>query len=262
MTKKITAYKGFDKDWKCRDFKFEVGKSYEAEGKIEACTNGFHACESPLDVFGYYPPGTSRFAVVELFGETAKETGGDSKVAAAKITVTAELALPEFLSKAVEFIIAKAKKSKTETGYQSAASNTGNRSAASNTGYQSAASNTGNRSAASNTGDYSAASNTGDYSAASNTGYQSAASNTGNRSAASNTGDYSAASVEGENAIAVAHGLGSKAKASKGSALVVSEFDDEGILIKIHSGIAGKTKGVKPGTWYRAEKGKLVEVKS
>ena len=63
--KKIIAYKGFDKDFKCRDFQYEVGKTYEMDGNIKCCNRGFHACESPMEVFDHYDMLTSRFAAVE-----------------------------------------------------------------------------------------------------------------------------------------------------------------------------------------------------
>ena len=52
----IASIKGFDADWTCRGFKFEIGKTYEVGGKIKACSNGFHACptdEHPLSVFEF-----------------------------------------------------------------------------------------------------------------------------------------------------------------------------------------------------------------
>ena len=44
---KIIAYKGFDKDFKCRGFQYEVGNTYEMDDDVECCSRGFHACESP-----------------------------------------------------------------------------------------------------------------------------------------------------------------------------------------------------------------------
>ncbi|EPO5639698.1 DUF7666 domain-containing protein [Pseudomonas aeruginosa] len=192
----VTAYKGFKQDLTCRDYQFEIGGTYKHEGEVEACSSGFHSCEYPLDVFGYYAPGESRFAIVKASGQLSRHDD-DSKIASATLVVEAEISMPTMISRALDWIMSKVDKSVEQTVVGGTASNTGDYSAASNTGDYSAASNTGDYSAASNTGNRSAASNTGDYSAASNTGDYSAASNTGNRSAASNTGDYSAASNTG-----------------------------------------------------------------
>ncbi|EAO5301562.1 hypothetical protein RCB67_002506 [Salmonella enterica] len=214
MTKEIVTFKGFNKDLKCRDFQFEIGKTFHHDGKVEACVSGFHACECPFDVFSYYSPADSRFAETISFGITDREEDGDTKIASASITIKAELTLPQFIQRGIEWIWSKIDKSleqqimcgnrsaATNTGNRSAATNTGNRSAATNTGYRSAATNTGDCSAATNTGNRSAATNTGYQSAATNTGYQSAATNTGNRSAATNTGYQSAATNTGNRSAA------------------------------------------------------------
>ncbi|HEP7922300.1 TPA: hypothetical protein VDT18_006285 [Pseudomonas aeruginosa] len=281
----VTAYKGFKQDLTCRSYQFEIGGTYKHDGEVEACASGFHSCEYPLDVFGYYAPGDSRFAIVKASGQLSRHDD-DSKIASATLVVEAEISMPTMISRAIDWIMARLDSSveqtvvgdtASNTGYQSAASNTGDRSAASNTGYQSAASNTGDRSAASNTGDRSAASNTGDYSAASNTGYQSAASNTGDRSAASNTGDYSAASntgdrsaasntgdysaaeVSGKESVAASLGIEGRARASAGSAIVLCHRDDEGRLIHIRASKVGEN-GVEPDTWYQLNaEGEFVE---
>ena len=164
----IIAYKGFNTDLTCRDFQFQIGETYTHEGKVEACASGFHACENPLDVFGYYNP-TSRFAIVECLGEINKESNGDSKIACGSIHIKAEIGLPTLISKAVDLILSKIK---WETAEES---NTGHYSAATNTGDQSAATNTGNYSAATNTGYRSAAEVTGSHSVAAAFGYESKA---------------------------------------------------------------------------------------
>ncbi|MGU1138054.1 DUF7666 domain-containing protein [Pseudomonas aeruginosa] len=197
----VTAYKGFKQDLTCRGYQFEIGGTYKHDGEVEACASGFHSCEYPLDVFGYYAPGESRFAIVKASGQLSRHDD-DSKIASATLVVEAEINMPTMISRAIDWIMNKVDKSVEQTVVGETASNTGNQSAASNTGDYSAASNTGNQSAASNTGDYSAASNTGNRSAASNTGDYSAASNTGNRSAASNTGNRSAASNTGNRSAA------------------------------------------------------------
>ena len=139
--KEIIAYKGFNQDWTCRGYQYEVGKTYVHKGDVKACGSGFHACEYPLDVLSYYSPAVSKFAVVKMSGETSKDSD-DTKIASAKITIETEINLPEMVKKAVEWI-------KGKVDWDAAkVSNTGDLSVATNTGYQSAATNTGDWSAA------------------------------------------------------------------------------------------------------------------
>ncbi|EEI7352490.1 hypothetical protein G4E67_003997 [Salmonella enterica] len=280
MTKEIVTFKGFNKDLKCRDFQFAIGETFHHDGKVEACGSGFHACECPFDVFSYYPPAESRYAETISFGVIYREEIGDTKIASASITIKAELTLPQFIQRGIEWIWSKIDKSLEQqimtgnrsaatntgnrsaainTGDRSAATNTGNRSAATNTGNQSAAINTGDRSAATNTGDRSAATNTGDRSAATNTGNRSAATNTGNRSAATNTGYQSAAEVSGSQSVAASLGIEGKARASEGGAIVLCYRDEDGELIHIRASKVGEN-GVMPDTWYQLnEDGEFVE---
>ena len=137
----IIAYKGFNTDLTCRDFKFKIGETYTHDGKVEACASGFHACENPLDVFNYYNP-TSRFAIVECSGEISKASDGDSKIACGSIHIKAEIGLPTLISKSVDFILSKIKwdtAKESNTGNYSVAEVTGSRSVAAAFGYESKA---------------------------------------------------------------------------------------------------------------------------
>lgn len=64
----MKAYKGFNKDMTCRDFQYEVGKTYETD-EADLCNSGFHACENPLDCFRYYSPGKSKYCEKEGRGK-------------------------------------------------------------------------------------------------------------------------------------------------------------------------------------------------
>ena len=66
--KVIKSYKGFDSSLSCRGFQYEVDKEYEMDGYIKCCERGFHACESPLEVFDHCDMLKSRFVEVEQSG--------------------------------------------------------------------------------------------------------------------------------------------------------------------------------------------------
>ena len=143
----IESIKGFGLDWKCRGFQFEIGKTYEHEGAVTVCNSGFHAISGhPLEVFDYYSPADSRYALVTQGGAFARD-GHDSKVASAKITIGIELHLHDLIQRAVQWVFDRAKPTEgaQTTGAPGAASSTGAQGAASSTGDYGAASSTGAR---------------------------------------------------------------------------------------------------------------------
>ncbi|HBH1807171.1 TPA: PPE family protein [Clostridioides difficile] len=149
----IEGYKVFNPDWTCRNFKYEVGKTYEHDGDIEVCEAGFHFCQKAIDCFNYYSfDNKNKVAKIEAIGLI--KTDGDKSVTN-KITIVKEIEWEELLN--IVNI------GNNNTGY----GNTGDY----NTGYG----NTGNW----NTGNY----NTGNH----NTGYCNSGNwNTGNY----NTGNH------------------------------------------------------------------------
>ena len=72
----MKGYKAFDKNWRCRGFQYEIGKTYElsSEETLKICECGFHFCKNPIDVFGYYPMNdNTMIAEVEALGEIQQE---------------------------------------------------------------------------------------------------------------------------------------------------------------------------------------------
>lgn len=100
---KITAYKGFDKNFQCMGFQYEVGKEYKSGKTVKVCRSGFHACTNPLEVWDYYPVYNSRFAEVELGGVIDKERG-NSKICSSEIKIKKELTLSDYIGLCVAWM--------------------------------------------------------------------------------------------------------------------------------------------------------------
>ena len=254
----MRAFKGFNKDLTCRGYQYEEGKEFHTE-RAECCDTGFHACEYPLDCFGYYDPAHSVFHEVELSGEMDK-SGDNTKVCATDIKIGARLSIAGLVKMAIDFTMSKVNKeagsderhgfasatgnygassatgncgassatgncgASSATGYKGASSATGYKGASSATGNCGASSATGNCGASSATGDYGASSATGDYGASSATGDYGASSATGNCGASSATGYKGASSVSDPTGVAVAWGHEARAKGCKGAHLILSDW--------------------------------------
>lgn len=206
----MKAYKGFDKDLKCRNFQYEVGKAYE-EKDAQICKTGFHACENPLNVLLYYPPcHGNRYCEVEQDGKFS-ENGDDSKIASTKIEINKEISLTELIQAAIDKSGESGTYSKKAVD-RTVAENAEKYSIALNKGHNSVAANAGNYSLATAANIVSIAANTGDcsvaysqkaHSIAANTGDSSAAVSDGCHSIAANTGEYSVAMGAGDGSVAI-----------------------------------------------------------
>lgn len=252
----MSAYKGFDKDLRCRGFQYEVGKTYE-EKEAKVCEKGFHACANPLNVLQYYPPcHENRYCEVEQDGDFF-ENGDDSKIASTKIEISNEISLEELIQAAMDKT-GESEICSVNTGDHTVAENAENCSIALNKGYGSIAANAGDHSLATTTRNFTIAANTGDYSVAwgqaghsiaANIGDGSAALSDGYRSIAANTGVCSAAINYGKDSVAINTGDQSTAinKAVRSVALNMggraeASVTEEG-SIAIATGIQSRAKG-------------------
>ena len=103
----ILSFKGFNKDLKCRDFQYKIGRTYVQEGEIKCCEKGFHACKFPTDVFGYYPPiDDNRYCIVTQSGDIAESNNlADSKVASSKIFIKSEVSAEQLIEFGINYIL-------------------------------------------------------------------------------------------------------------------------------------------------------------
>lgn len=220
MSDKITAYKGFDKDLRCRGFQYEVGKEYEIDGEVKVCKRGFHACAAPLDVFKYYTPANSRYCVVEQSGRLSYD-GKDSKIASSKIKIGAEINLTALANAHVEWVKSKSG-TECDDGKGAAAGDCG-------------------------------AATAGDCGAAA-AGHKGAAA-VGCRGVATSKGSVSV----GVNGCGLARGVNVKARGGMGAILTICVEDKRCDIAEWKSFVVdGET--IKADTWYTLKDGEIVEV--
>ena len=190
----IKSYKGFDKNLKCRDFQYEIGKEYEMDGEIKVCNRGFHACESPFDVFDHYTMIDSRFCEVEQDGNISKEDRG-TKICSSKIKIKAELKLADMIYLGVEWLKEITSPEKIKTSIKDNSSGYGAKIGSS--GYGAKIGSSGNDAQIGSSGD----------------GAQIGSS-----------GDGAQIDSTGEGCVIMCAGINSVAKASKGSWITLSEW--------------------------------------
>ena len=92
----IHSFKVFNPDWKCRGFQFEVGKTYQHNGGVVACSLGFHACKKVSDCFSYYDFNpNNKIAAVLQWGKI--DDSENYKVASEYIKIIKEISWAEML---------------------------------------------------------------------------------------------------------------------------------------------------------------------
>ena len=241
----MKAYKGFDKDLKCKDFQYEIGKTYE-EPTAELCNSGFHACERPLDVFRYYAPSKmSRYCEVNL-DDVSDRMSCDSKCCGKKIAVKAEIGIAGLVKAQIQYVKEHTTSKHTDPKQATA----GNFGAA-----------TAGDSGAATAGNFGAA--TAGDSGAATAGFSGAA--TAGKFGAATAGKYGAATSRGsvsvgENGCGLVRGANVKIKGGMGAILVIAVEDVDGYGIKEWKSVVVDGETVKPDTFYTLKDGELVEV--
>ena len=239
----ITSYKGFDKNMKCRGFKYEVGKEYEMDGEIKCCNRGFHACKSPMEVWDYYDMLNSRYAEVEQSGKIDEEEKS-TKVCSSHIKIKAELKLADIINIGVEWLKDVTSPSKVKT--DGALNDNGDR--------KKQIGSSGYSAKIGSSGDYAKIGSSGDSAQIGSSGYSAKIGS---------SGDYAKIDSTGEDSVIMCAGNESKAKAKVGSWITLAEWkwsDEKNRNVPV----CVKTEyvdgeNIKADTWYKLENGKFVE---
>ena len=233
----IVAYKAFDENFRCRDFQYEVGKEYEIKGEIKCCKRGFHACESPMEVFDYYDMFNSRFAEVEQSGQIDKEDDNNStKICSSRIKIKTELKLADIINLGIEWLkdITSSSKVKADTYLND---NGGDSAQIGSSCYSAKIGSSGDSAKIGSSGNYAQIGSSGNY------------------AKINSTGEYSVIMCAGKN---------SAAKAKAGSWITLSEWvydEEKGITIpKCVKTEYVDGKRIKADTWYKLIDGEFTEL--
>ena len=257
----IKSYKGFDKNLKCRDFQYEIGKEYEMDGEIKVCSRGFHACESPLEVFDYYPMIGSRFCEVEQDGNISKEDRG-TKICSSKIKIKAELKLADMINLGVEWLKEITSPEKIKTSIKDNSS--GDDAKIGSSGYGAQIGSSGNGAKIGSSG-YGAKIGSSGYGAQiGSSGNDAKIGSSGYGAKIGSSGNGAQIDSTGEDCVIMCAGINSVAKASKGSWVTLSEwsYSEEK---KRYIPVCVKTEFVdgekiKADTYYKLDGGVFKEI--
>ena len=249
MEEKIIAYKGFNKDLTCRGFQYEIGKEYE-EKEVSVCEGGFHACENPFDVLGYYGDVLdNRFCKVEQSGTIKKD---DKKQASSKIKVVAEIGFTGLFKAGIEWI--EEVTNPTHIIAETRGKNNKDKIGSS-----------GNYAQIGSSGDYAQIGSSGDYAKIGSSGDSAKIGSSGNYAKIGSSGDYAKIDSTGEDSVICCAGNNSIVKAKKGSWVTLSEWKyskekERNVPICVKTEFVDGER-IKTDTWYKLENGEFVEVK-
>ena len=289
MSDIIKSYKGFDKDLCCCGFQYEVGKEYEIEGEIECCRRGFHACESPLEVFDHYDMLTSRFCEVEQSGEIDRGDEVEStKVCSSKIKVKAELKLADLINIGVEWLKKVTLRNKIKdadinssgnyakigssgnyakigsSGNSAQIGSSGNSAQIGSSGVSAKIGSSGNSAKIGSSGDYAKIGSSGNSAQIGSSGNSAQIGSSGNYAKIGSSGNFAKIGSSGEDSVIMCAGLGSVVKAKVGSWITLAEWEynkDKGrrvpTCVKTEFVDGERIKG---DTWYKLEDGEFKEV--
>ena len=247
----MKSYKGFDKNLKCRDFQYEIGKEYEMYGEIKLCSRGFHACESPFEVFDHYSMIGSRFCEVEQDGNISKEDRG-TKICSSKIKIKAELKLADMIYLGVEWLNEITSPEKIKTSIKDNSS-----------GNYAQIGSSGNGAQIGSSGNYAQIGSSGNGAQIGSSGYDAQIGSYGYGAQIGSSGNGARIDSTGEGCVIMCAGINSVAKASKGSWITLSEWSySEGkqryIPICVKTEFVDGEK-IKADTYYSLKGGVFVE---